>query len=92
MPEDKWDFVFGEFTRVVKAGGRIEILETDWSFSGTPREVATADVQKLISGQHETRRRGVNNSSENMMLRLAKASLGPHDKIGKACERIMQKR
>lgn len=91
MPEDKWDFVFSEFTRVVAPGGRIEILETDWSFSGSPREVASLDVQNLINGRYDTKK-GFNNSSENMMLRLAKAAPGPHDRVGKACERVMQKR
>lgn len=52
VPEDKWDALFDEISRVMKPGGALEIVEEDLFFPGKPvhpPEDDTADAPSLLS-------------------------------------------
>lgn len=50
IPEQAWPFVLGEANRVLAPSGRIQILETDFSFFGSPMQMQTHDLVDLILG------------------------------------------
>ncbi|KAF8527597.1 hypothetical protein BU17DRAFT_81827 [Hysterangium stoloniferum] len=63
VPEDRWDLLFEEITRVLKKGGAFEMLEEDLFFPGS---ITTADdegVQEYSDEEHQ------NEEEEQMVKR-----------------------
>ncbi|UZJ52529.1 hypothetical protein CBS101457_001849 [Exobasidium rhododendri] len=50
VSESRWTTLLSEVLRVLTPSGRLEIIDTDWSFFGTPKEMMTSDLQDLVSG------------------------------------------
>lgn len=51
IPEDNWGSLISEAIRVLIPDGNIEILEADWTFFGSPKEVLTSDLQDSFEGK-----------------------------------------
>lgn len=51
VPEEKWGILLSEAVRVLTPNGNLEILETDWTFMGSPKEILTSDLQELVASR-----------------------------------------
>ncbi|PPR04105.1 hypothetical protein CVT24_010678 [Panaeolus cyanescens] len=55
VPEDKWDALFEEVTRVMKPGGAFELIEEDLFFPGKPVESdEPSPVDSPVSSRHDS--------------------------------------
>ena len=51
VPEEQWGLLLSEAIRVLTPDGNLEILETDWTFMGSPKEILTSDLQELVTSR-----------------------------------------
>lgn len=84
IPEDKWEYFLSEVVRVLTPTGQLEILESDWSFFGSPREMMTRDLQDLLAGS--------NRLSQDKLKVWKRRNGKRYDVLGAAVEAMMSRR
>lgn len=44
--------LIAEAVRVLAPGGLLEVMETDWTFYGTPKRIARRELEEIENGRH----------------------------------------
>ena len=54
IPDDRWPDVLAEATRVLIQGGTLEIVDTNFTFFGTPNEMDSKTLEEMTEGKFST--------------------------------------
>lgn len=54
IPEEKWSYVLSEVSRVLIQGGTLEIVDTNFTFYGTPSQMDSQTLEDLTGGKFST--------------------------------------